>query len=78
VLLRRQNSGWVFENPSLGGSDCRVLGTDFRDYAIVFTQLEFKDEAFSTELYSRTELASQEAVRLFTRWSRALGFLSQQ
>ncbi|XP_047702999.1 epididymal-specific lipocalin-6-like [Prionailurus viverrinus] len=79
VLLRRQNSGWVFENPSLGVLDYRVLGTDFRDYAIVFTQLEFKDEAFSTvELYSRTELASQEAVRLFTRWSRGLGFLSQQ
>ncbi|XP_043451893.1 epididymal-specific lipocalin-6 [Prionailurus bengalensis] len=79
VLLRRQNSGWVFENPSLGVLDYRVLGTNFRDYAIVFTQLEFKDEAFSTvELYSRTELASQEAVRLFTRWSRGLGFLSQQ
>ena len=26
----------------------------------------------------RMELASQEAVRLFTRWSRGLGFLSQQ
>lgn len=26
----------------------------------------------------RTELASQEAVCLFTRWSRGLGFLSQQ
>ncbi|VFV42185.1 epididymal-specific lipocalin-6 [Lynx pardinus] len=80
VLLRRQNSGWVFENPSLGVSDCRGLGTDFRDYAIVFTQLEFKDEAFSTGSYtvSHTELASQEAVRRFTRWSRALGFLSQQ
>ncbi|XP_044898662.1 epididymal-specific lipocalin-6 [Felis catus] len=80
VLLRRQNSGWVFENPSLGVSDCRVLGTDFSDYAIVFTQLEFKDEAFSTGSYtvSRTELASQEAVCLFTRWSRGLGFLSQQ
>ena len=140
--------------PALGVLDYRVLGTNFRDYAIVFTQLEFKDEAFSTvELYSewlrprarpqtpcrqqprcagstssqgpglergvrrlgwplcpqgpgassctppaargaagawgtgvrvpscpagRTELASQEAVRLFTRWSRGLGFLSQQ
>lgn len=31
-----------------------MLGTNFRDYAIVFTQLEFKDEAFSTvELYSK-------------------------
>ena len=149
--------------PALGVSDCRVLGTDFSDYAIVFTQLEFKDEAFSTGSYTvsggdpgpahklpaghshavreahrprvrgqregpaawagpcaprdpvprhgplclgphpctppaargaagaggtgvkvpscptgRTELASQEAVCLFTRWSRGLGFLSQQ
>lgn len=30
-----------------------MLGTNFRDYAIVFTQLELEDEAFSTvELYS--------------------------
>uniref|UniRef100_A0A8C9JW35 Uncharacterized protein n=1 Tax=Panthera tigris altaica TaxID=74533 RepID=A0A8C9JW35_PANTA len=78
VLLWRQNSGWVFVNPSLGVSDYWALGTDFRDHAVIFTQLEFKDEAFSTELYSRTELASQEAVRLFTGWSRGLGFLSQQ
>ncbi|XP_044236627.1 epididymal-specific lipocalin-6 [Ursus arctos] len=79
AVLLRQNSGWVFENPSLGVLDYRVLGTNFRDYAIVFTQLEFKDEAFSTvELYSRTELASQEAMRLFARWSKGLGFLSQQ
>nr|XP_055163677.1 epididymal-specific lipocalin-6 [Nyctereutes procyonoides] len=79
VELLRQNSGWVFENPALGILDYRVLGTNFRDYAIVFTQLEFKDEAFSTvELYSRTELASQEAMSLFTRWSWGLGFLSQQ
>ncbi|XP_025837814.1 epididymal-specific lipocalin-6 [Vulpes vulpes] len=79
VELLRQNSGWVFENPALGILDYRVLGTNFRDYAIVFTQLEFKDEAFSTvELYSRTELASQEAMGLFTRWSWGLGFLSQQ
>lgn len=34
--------------------DYRGLGTNFRDYAIVFTQLEFKDEAFNTvELYSK-------------------------
>uniref|UniRef100_A0A3Q7PYW8 Epididymal-specific lipocalin-6-like n=1 Tax=Callorhinus ursinus TaxID=34884 RepID=A0A3Q7PYW8_CALUR len=79
VELLRQSSGWVFENPSLGVLDYRVLGTNFRDYAIVFTQLEFKDEAFNTvELYSRTELASQEALRLFARWSKGLGFLSQQ
>lgn len=110
-------------SPALGILDYRVLGTNFRDYAIVFTQLEFKDEAFSTvELYSkaettgshipqgsgqrgspepqvargvagawgrmwqelpfcpagRTELASQEAMGLFTRWSWGLGFLSQQ
>uniref|UniRef100_A0A8C9JMS2 Apolipoprotein M n=1 Tax=Panthera tigris altaica TaxID=74533 RepID=A0A8C9JMS2_PANTA len=70
-----QNSGWVFVNPSLGVSDYWALGTDFRDHAVIFTQLEFKDEAFSTG--SRTELASQEAVRLFTGWSRGLGFLSQ-
>uniref|UniRef100_A0A673U8U8 Uncharacterized protein n=1 Tax=Suricata suricatta TaxID=37032 RepID=A0A673U8U8_SURSU len=79
VELLRRNSGWVFENPALGVLDYRVLGTDFRDYAIVFTQLEFKDEAFSTvELYSRTQRASPEAARLFTRWSKGLGFLSQQ
>uniref|UniRef100_A0A8C9D942 Lipocalin/cytosolic fatty-acid binding domain-containing protein n=1 Tax=Panthera leo TaxID=9689 RepID=A0A8C9D942_PANLE len=66
--------------PALGVSDYWVLGTDFRDYAVIFTQLEFKDEAFSTGscTVSRTELASQEAVCLFTRWSRGLGFLSQQ
>ena len=30
-----------------------MLGTNFRDYAIVLTQLELQDEAFSTvELYS--------------------------
>ncbi|XP_034506162.1 epididymal-specific lipocalin-6, partial [Ailuropoda melanoleuca] len=64
--------------PALGVLDYRVLGTNFRDHAIVFTQLEFKDEAFSTvELYSRTELVSQEAMRLFARWSKGLGFLPQ-
>ncbi|XP_004417430.1 PREDICTED: epididymal-specific lipocalin-6-like [Odobenus rosmarus divergens] len=79
VELLRQSSGCVFENPSLGVLDYRGLGTNFRDYAIVFTQLEFKDEAFhNMELYSRTELASQEALRLFARWSKDLGFLSQQ
>ncbi|XP_027622070.1 epididymal-specific lipocalin-6 [Tupaia chinensis] len=79
VELRRQSSGWVFENPALGVLEYRVLGTNFRDYAIVFTQLEFGDEAFNTvELYSRTATASQEAMRLFTSWSRGLGFLSQQ
>uniref|UniRef100_A0A452DZ75 Lipocalin 6 n=1 Tax=Capra hircus TaxID=9925 RepID=A0A452DZ75_CAPHI len=57
----------------------RVLGTNFRDYAIVFTQLEAQEEAFSTvELYSRTALASQEALGRFAKWSRSLGFLSQQ
>ncbi|XP_008592395.1 PREDICTED: epididymal-specific lipocalin-6 [Galeopterus variegatus] len=79
VQLLRQNSGWVFENPSLGVLEYRVLGTDFKDYAIIFTQLEFGDEAFNTvELYSRTEMASQEALRLFTKWSKGLGFLSRQ
>lgn len=38
---------------ALGVMEYRVLGTNFRDYAIVFTQLELEDEAFSTvELYS--------------------------
>ncbi|XP_065783604.1 epididymal-specific lipocalin-6 [Muntiacus reevesi] len=79
VELRRQNSGWVFGNPSLGVLEYRVLGTNFRDYAIVFTQLEAQEEAFSTvELYSRTALASQEAMGHFAKWSRSLGFLSQQ
>uniref|UniRef100_A0A8C3VM69 Lipocalin 6 n=1 Tax=Catagonus wagneri TaxID=51154 RepID=A0A8C3VM69_9CETA len=79
VELLKQNSGWVFGNPSLGVLEYRVLGTDFRDYAVVFTQLEFEDEAFNTvELYSRSELASQEAMRRFSKWSKSLGFLSQQ
>uniref|UniRef100_A0A8C6EJ63 Lipocalin 6 n=2 Tax=Microcebus murinus TaxID=30608 RepID=A0A8C6EJ63_MICMU len=79
VELQKQSSGWVFENPSLGVLEYRVLGTNFRDYAIIFTQLEFGDEAFNTvELYSRNETASQEALGLFSKWSRGLGFLSQQ
>ncbi|XP_021050665.1 epididymal-specific lipocalin-6 [Mus pahari] len=79
VELLKQESRWVFENPSLGILDYRVLGTNFKDYAIVFTQLEFGDEVFNTvELYSRTEMASHEAMQLFTKWSRGLGFLSQQ
>uniref|UniRef100_A0A2K5P2B2 Lipocalin 6 n=1 Tax=Cercocebus atys TaxID=9531 RepID=A0A2K5P2B2_CERAT len=77
--LLKRNSGWVFENPSIGVLELRVLATNFRDYAIIFTQLEFGDEPFNTvELYSRTEAASQEAMGLFTKWSRGLGFLSQQ
>uniref|UniRef100_A0A8D2E313 Lipocalin 6 n=1 Tax=Sciurus vulgaris TaxID=55149 RepID=A0A8D2E313_SCIVU len=77
--LSKQNSRWVFENPSLGVLQYRVLGTNFRDYAIVLTQLELEEEDFNTlELYSRTEIASQEALQLFTKWSRDLGFLSQQ
>ncbi|XP_057575771.1 epididymal-specific lipocalin-6 [Hippopotamus amphibius kiboko] len=79
VELVKQNSGWVFGNPSRGVLEYRVLGTNFRDYAVVFTQLELEDEAFSTvELYGRSELASREAMGLFTRWSTSLGFLSQQ
>lgn len=36
-----------------GVLEYRVLGTNFRDFAVVFTQLEFGDEAFNTaELYS--------------------------
>ncbi|KAM5331333.1 epididymal-specific lipocalin-6 isoform 1-T1 [Glossophaga mutica] len=66
-------------SPARGVLEYRVLGTDFRDFAIVFTQLEQRDEAFSTvELYSRTQQASPEAVSRFTRWSQGLGFLSQQ
>ncbi|XP_045429883.1 epididymal-specific lipocalin-6 [Pipistrellus kuhlii] len=77
--LLKQNSAWVFENPSLGVLEYRVLGTNFRDFAVVLTQLEQRDEAFSTvELYSRSHPASPEALRLFARWSRGLGFLSQQ
>lgn len=39
--------------PALGVLEYRVLGTDFQAYAVVFTQLELEDEAFSTvELYS--------------------------
>ncbi|XP_028628792.1 epididymal-specific lipocalin-6 [Grammomys surdaster] len=79
VELLKQDSRWVFENPSLGVLDYRVLGTNFKDYAVIFTQLEFGDEVFNTvELYSRTEVASHEAVQLFTKWSHGLGFLSQQ
>nr|XP_033715186.1 epididymal-specific lipocalin-6 [Tursiops truncatus] len=79
VELTKQNSRWVFRNPSLGVLEYRVLATNFRDHAIVLTQLELQDEAFSTvELYSRTELASQKAMGLFTKWSKGLGFSSQQ
>ncbi|XP_023556130.1 epididymal-specific lipocalin-6 [Octodon degus] len=79
VELQRRDSGWVFHNPPLGVLEYRVLGTNFRDYAVVFTQLEFGDEAFNTvELYSRTKTASEEALRLFTKWSKGLGFWSQQ
>ncbi|XP_077901120.1 epididymal-specific lipocalin-6 [Ictidomys tridecemlineatus] len=77
--LSRQSSRWVFENPALGVLQYRVLGTNFRDYAIVLTQMEIEEEAFNTlGLYSRMEMASQEALQLFTKWSRNLGFLSQQ
>ncbi|XP_017361098.2 epididymal-specific lipocalin-6 [Cebus imitator] len=84
--LLKRNSGWVFENPSVGVLEFRVLGTNFRDYAIVFTQLEFGDEPFNTVAFpctalappGRTETASQEAMGLFTKWSRGLGFPSQQ
>ncbi|XP_076985845.1 epididymal-specific lipocalin-6 [Tamandua tetradactyla] len=79
VELLRQSSRWVFENPSLGVLEYRVLGTNFRDYAIVFTQMESGDEPFNTvELYSRTHQASHEAVRLFSKWSANLGYLAQE
>ncbi|XP_013362042.1 PREDICTED: epididymal-specific lipocalin-6 [Chinchilla lanigera] len=77
--LQQQDSGWVFQNPSLGVLQYRVLGTNFRDYAIVFTQLELEGEAFNTvELYSRTETASEEALQLFNKWSKDLGFWAHQ
>ncbi|XP_021117219.1 epididymal-specific lipocalin-6 [Heterocephalus glaber] len=79
VELQRQDSGWMFQNPSLGLLEYRVLGTNFRDYAIIFTQLEFGEEAFNTvELYSWTEMAREEAMRVFSKWSSGLGFWSQQ
>ncbi|XP_007945252.2 epididymal-specific lipocalin-6 [Orycteropus afer afer] len=77
--LLRQGSGWVFENPSLGVLEYRVLSTNFKDYAIVFSQLGLGDESFNTvELYSRTTVASTEATSLFSKWSRTLGYLAQQ
>lgn len=43
---------------ALGILDYRVLGTNFKDYAVIFTQLEFGDEVFNTvELYSKWGLA---------------------
>lgn len=43
---------------ALGILDYRVLGTNFKDYAVIFTQLEFGDEVFNTvELYSKWDLA---------------------
>lgn len=43
---------------ALGVLDYRVLGTNFKDYAVIFTQLEFGDEVFNTvELYSKWGLA---------------------
>ncbi|KAM6170145.1 epididymal-specific lipocalin-6-like [Rhynchocyon petersi] len=77
--LLKQGPGWIFENPALGVLEYRVLSTNFKDYAIVFMQLEFGDEAFNTvELYSRTQVASPEAVQLFFKWGNSLGFLAQQ
>ena len=43
---------------ALGILDYRVLGTNFKDFAVIFTQLEFGDEVFNTvELYSKWGLA---------------------
>lgn len=48
--------------PALGVLEYRVLGTDFRAYAVVFTQLELGDEAFSTvELYSEWPAPGRQA-----------------
>ncbi|EHB11621.1 Epididymal-specific lipocalin-8 [Heterocephalus glaber] len=67
------------QHDTLGLLEYRVLGTNFRDYAIIFTQLEFGEEAFNTvELYSWTEMAREEAMRVFSKWSSGLGFWSQQ
>ncbi|KAG8518644.1 Epididymal-specific lipocalin-6 [Galemys pyrenaicus] len=53
VELLKQKPGWVFANPSLGVAQFRVLGTNFRDFAVVLMQLDSQDGAFSTvELYS--------------------------
>ncbi|XP_006900707.1 PREDICTED: epididymal-specific lipocalin-6 [Elephantulus edwardii] len=79
VELFKQGSGWVFENPALGVLEYRLLSTDFKGYAIVFTQLELRDEAFNTvELYSRTQVASPKAKHLFSKWTRDLGYLTHQ
>lgn len=49
---------------ALGVLDFRVLSTNFKDFAVVFTQLEFGDEAFNTvELYS--EWAQAGPLRTF-------------
>ncbi|VTJ54244.1 Hypothetical predicted protein [Marmota monax] len=43
---------------ALGVLQYRVLGTNFRDYAIVLTQMEVEEEAFNTlELYSEWRLS---------------------
>uniref|UniRef100_G3TUS1 Lipocalin/cytosolic fatty-acid binding domain-containing protein n=1 Tax=Loxodonta africana TaxID=9785 RepID=G3TUS1_LOXAF len=79
VELWKQSPGWVFENPSLGVLEYRVLSTNFKDYAIVFTQLEFGDKAFNhMELHIWTEVASLEATSLFSKWIRNQGYLAQQ
>lgn len=44
--------------PAIGVLELRVLATNFRDCAIIFTQLEFGDEPFNT-----VELYSEYAVR---------------
>lgn len=49
----KPDAPWGRLSLALGVLEYRVLGTNFRDYAIVFTQLEAQEEAFSTvELYS--------------------------
>ncbi|XP_054544963.1 epididymal-specific lipocalin-6 isoform X1 [Talpa occidentalis] len=64
VELLKQKSSWVFENPSLGVMQYRVLGTNFRDFAVVLTQLESGDEAFNTlELYSGSQAPCPQAAQ---------------
>lgn len=59
---------------ALGILDYRVLGTNFKDYAVVFTQLEFGDEVFNTvSLYSKWGLARLLTLRLARDWGKEKG-----
>lgn len=59
---------------ALGILDYRVLGTNFKDYAVIFTQLEFGDEVYNTvELYSKWGLARLLTLRLARDWGKEKG-----